>query len=164
MRENTFAPKNAIKLTSANPGNQKMPHNNNSDSPERRKHPRIFKKLPLKLKSNSFDLSAETLNISSSGACCQIDKYLEPMTKLSIIMMLPVKLKNNIVVTKKVSCKGVVVRTEKIREENKFNIAIFFSDVPNPDAKNINRYIETHLQSGPALNSEPIRRYPRGAN
>jgi c-di-GMP-binding flagellar brake protein YcgR len=140
-----------------------LPHNN-PDNSERRKHPRIFKKLPLELKIDSFDLATETLNISSSGVCCQIDKYLEPMTKVSIVLLLPLKLKNNTVVTKKVSCEGVVVRTEKNPAGNKFNIAVFFSDVPKSDAENINRYIETHLQSDPTHNSGGIRRYSLGAN
>jgi len=140
-----------------------LPHKN-PDNPERRKHPRIFKKLPLKLKINSFDLATETLNISSSGVYCQTDKYLEPMTKVSIVLLLPLRLKNNTVVTKKVSCEGVVVRTEKSREGNKFNIAVFFSDVPKTDAENISRYIETHLQPNPIHNSGGIQRYSLGAN
>ena len=138
--------------------------NNSPDSSEKRRHPRILKKLPLKLKIDSFDLSTETLNISSSGVYCQIDKYIEPMTKVSIVLLLPLKLKNNTEVTKKVTCKGVVVRTEKNSAGDKFNIAIFFSDVLEADAENINRYIETHLQSNPIHNSGGIRRYSLGAN
>lgn len=137
---------------------------NNPDNSERRQHPRIFKKLPLKLKIDSFDLTAETLNISSSGLYCQIDKYLKPMIKVSIVLLLPLKLKNNTRVTKKVSCEGVIVRIDKIQEENKFNIAIFFSDLPKTSAENISRYIETHLQPNPLHNSGGIRRYCLGAN
>ena len=165
MKENIFAPKNAIKPISISPNSQKMlPNNNPTDGSERRRHPRIFKKLPLKLKINSFDLATETLNISSSGVYCQIDKYIEPMTKVNIVLLLPLKLKNNTAVTKKVTCKGVVVRTEKNPAGDKFNIAIFFSDVPEADAENINRYIETHLQPNPIHNSGGIRRYSLGAN
>ena len=156
-----------------------LPNNNPADGSERRRHPRIFKKLPLKLKINSFDLATETLNLSSSGVYCQIDKYIEPMTKVSMLLILPLKLKNNTAVTKKVTCKGVVVRTEKNSAGDKFNVAIFFSDVPEAEAENINRYIETHLQSNPihkpagqcfgsqhsqSHNSGGIRRYSLGAN
>ena len=141
-----------------------LPNNNPADSSERRRHPRIFKKIPLKLKIDSFDLTTETLNISSSGVYCQTDKYIEPMTKVNIVLLLPLKLKNNTTVTKKVTCEGVVVRTEKNPAGDKFNIAIFFSDVPKADVENINRYIETHLQSNPIHNSGGIRRYSLGAN
>lgn len=141
-----------------------MPRNNNQDGPERRRHPRIYKKLPLKLELDSFDLTTETLNISSSGAYCQTDKYIEPMTKVSIVLVLPVKSKNNAAATKKVTCKGVVVRSEKDSTKDKFNIAIFFTDVPETDAKNINRYIETHLQPNPIHSSGCIQRYSLGAN
>lgn len=115
-------------------------------TPERRKHPRILKKLPLKVKVNSYNIVTETLNISASGAYCEIDRYIAPMTKVGLILLVPLRLKNNKTVTRKLSCEGVLVRIEKSKSsEGKFNIAIFFTHMKEPDLKNISRYVESHL-------------------
>ena len=114
--------------------------------PERREHLRIPKKLPLKVRVDSFDLVTETQNISSSGAYCQVDKYIEPMTKVGIILLLPIRQKNNKLLTRKLNCEGVVVRTEQSRDcAGKFNIAVFFNNMKKPDMKIVARYIESHL-------------------
>ena len=133
---------------------------------ERRKHPRIDKKLALKVKAGSFELVSQTQNISLSGVCCQVNKYIEPMTKVSIILLLPIRLKNNKTVTRKVNCRGIVVRAEKHEErKDKFNIAIFFNNMRQAALNTIHRYIENHLQVN--LSARPIdciSRYPSGAN
>lgn len=142
-----------------------MPRRNN-DMRERRKHPRITRKLPLKVKAGTFDLATETQNISLSGICCQVNKYIEPMTKVRITMLLPLKLKNNKTTAKKVNCRGIVVRAERPEgQENKYDIAVFFNDMRQPDINIIQRYIENHLQPNPS--SAPLdnlNRYPSGAN
>lgn len=107
---------------------------------ERRKHPRIKKKLPLKLKSQEFDLITETKNISASGAYCRIPRYLAPLTRLGISLILPSKNK-----TEKIDCKGVIVRTEE-NLDNTSDIAIYFNEIKKSDQKKISRYIDYHLK------------------
>lgn len=115
----------------------------NFNGQDRRLSPRIIKRVPLKVKVDSFDIVTETQNISSSGAYCQVDKYIAPMTKINIKVLLPVRHKNNRIVTKKMNCEGVVVRTEKsLTQEGKFNIAVFFNGLKKPDLHN---YIESHI-------------------
>jgi len=110
---------------------------------ERRRHLRIKKQLPLKIKGRDFDYVTETINISRSGAYCHIDKYIEPMTKLGIIILLPLKEKNRTAM-KKVHCHGVVVRTEESKKGG-YNIAIFFNEISGPDSQKIGKYVEDYI-------------------
>lgn len=101
---------------------------------EKRKNPRIDHGVPVKLCGPAGDFVTETRNISSSGAYCRIDKYLEPMTKLKITLLLPVKKKGRLAV-KKIVCGGVAVRVENIPFENAFNVAIFFNEIKSSDSR-----------------------------
>ncbi len=123
-----------------------------SPVPERRRHPRLDNNVPVKISCEDFDLVTETRNISCSGAYCQVNKFLEPMTKLKIHLLLPLK-KNDKVTTKKITCNGVVVRAESQPRDSRFNIAIYFSEMSIKDRKCLAEYIEVTLsnpQSNPA--------------
>lgn len=112
---------------------------------ERRKYPRLDRNLPLKISCDNFDIVTETKNLSSIGAYCEIDKYLQPLTKLKIILLLPLKSKKA-VVTKKISCQGVVVRTEAIPLKNdRYNIAIYFNDIQKKSMNIISDYVNSSL-------------------
>ncbi len=114
---------------------------------ERRRHPRLINNVPLKLSSENADVVTETKNLSCNGAYCRINKYLEPMTKLKIQLLLPFKSKAK-VTTKKVSCQGVIVRSESIPGAQYFDIAIYFNDIQQKDLNCLNDYINTLLDSG----------------
>ena len=111
---------------------------------ERRSHPRTEGNIPVKISSTEFDIVTETKNLSRTGAYCRINKYIEPMTKLSLHLLLPFK-RNNRIITKKVSCKGVIVRTESFPGNEDFCIAIYFNDIQNKDADCIAEYVSTTL-------------------
>ena len=111
--------------------------------PERRRYPRIQKELPLKLTTDDYDLVTQTKNISCIGAYCAVDRYIAPLTKLSILLLLPLQSKNRITTTK-VQCKGVVVRTEQSLPAG-FNIAIFFNEIGERDKKKIAKYVSQHI-------------------
>ena len=116
-----------------------------SSSQERRRDPRLTGSIPVKISSDDIDIVTETKNLSRSGAYCRISKYIEPMTKLKIHLLLPMKRQDK-VVTKKISCQGVIVRTESIPTEEGFNIAIYFQDIRSRDAENITDFINASLQ------------------
>ena len=117
---------------------------------ERRSFPRVKKNLPLKIRGGEFDIITETKNLSCAGAYCTADRYLEPMTKLKILMLLPNHSKRKIV-NKKVECEGVVIRAENSGLDNKqYNIAIFFSDIKEADRKKISDYVNNHLKTNEA--------------
>ena len=113
----------------------------NYPAKERRQFPRLSKNVPIKLCGDDYDVVTETKNLSCIGAYCQVDKYFEPMTKLDIHLLLPLKKKEKIV-TKKVSCRGVVVRVESQPAGENFKIAIFFNEIQKKDSKILSGFID----------------------
>jgi len=107
---------------------------------ERRQHPRIDGSIPLKISSGDFDIVTETQNLSRTGVYCRVIQYVEPMTKLKIHLLLPFR-RNEKITTKKVSCSGVIVRTEAIPGEDSFNVAIYFNDIQDRCADSIAEYV-----------------------
>ena len=112
---------------------------------DRRKDPRIDFSIPIKIEQDEGDLVTETRNISRSGIYCRVNRYIAPMTKLKISLLLPVKKKEKSTI-KKISCQGIVVRSEPIEGEAAFNTAIFFNEISQKDAKIIAEYVNTFLK------------------
>ena len=116
-----------------------------SSQQERRKHPRIIKNIPIKIFQEDGDIVTQTGNISRSGVYCRVNRRIEPMTKLKVSLLLPLR-KNGKNVTKKISCQGIVVRTEAIDAEKGYHIAIFFNDITHRDADIIADYVSSYLE------------------
>ncbi len=110
---------------------------------ERRKNIRVRKNIPLKLADTAFDIITETVDISSSGAYCRVTRNLLPMSKIEVVLLIPGK--DNGSPTRKMRCKGVVVRTEpaiiKGADKAHYNIAIFFTDISKKDQKIVEDFI-----------------------
>jgi len=110
---------------------------------ERRKNIRAKKNIPLKLADNAFDIITETVDISSSGAYCRVTRNLQPMSKIEVVLLIPGKDSDS--PTRKIKCKGVVVRTEpaiiKGADKAHYNIAIFFTDISKKDQKIAEDYV-----------------------
>lgn len=111
---------------------------------ERRRSPRLARNIPLKLCGEQSDVVTETHNLSCSGVYCRVNKYFDPMTRFDIHLLLPFK-KGDKVITKKVSCKGVVVRVESQPGNKFFNIAVFFNEIDKKNSALIAQYINSHL-------------------
>ncbi len=113
---------------------------------ERRQHPRVNFNLPIKISDTSRDLVTETKNVSASGAYCVVNKDIGLMTKLEIIILIPLK-KNNKKNLKKITCGGVVVRRDYIKNNgsSKYNIAIYFNDIKDTDRKLLTSYVNSVL-------------------
>ena len=122
----------------------------NKAGPERRKDLRLANNVPLKIFHDDGDIVTQTANISRSGAYCRVEKFIEPMTKLKINLLLPVK-KNGKNSSKRITCQGAVVRSEKIFTENAYNIAIFFNDITQRDSESIADYINNSLEQGKSV-------------
>ena len=110
------------------------------NSHEKRRHPRVDNNIPLKISTPAADLVTETKNISCSGAYCRVNKFLEPMTRLQLTLLLRQN-KSGKMVTKKITCGGVVVRTENIPGEDGFNTAIFFNEIHPRDTRVLTDYV-----------------------
>jgi hypothetical protein len=110
---------------------------------ERRRFPRAKKQLALKIKAEGFDFVTQTENVSCIGAYCSVNKHIPIMTRLSLILLLPMRSgeKNT---TAKIQCKGVVVRSESL-PDGRHNIAIFFNEINERNKDKIAQYINQHI-------------------
>ncbi len=121
-----------------------MIHSNSPQGQERRRHLRLDYVIPLKISSGEGDIVTETKNLSCSGAFCRMSRRLEPMTKLKIQLLLPLR-KDDKVITKKISCSGVVVRAQADLTGDYFETAVFFNDITPRDSNTINEFIHSLL-------------------
>jgi hypothetical protein len=112
---------------------------------EKRRHPRLESNIPVKISSDHGEILTETKNLSCSGAFCRVSQRLEPMTKLKVHLLLPVRKSDNIR-PKSITCKGVVVRVQAVEEGNYYDTAIFFNDIAPKDSRTINEFIESMLE------------------
>ncbi len=111
---------------------------------EKRKDQRIEKNVPIKICQEEGDVVTETANISRSGAYCQVNKYIEPMTKMKVHLLLPIR-KNGKNAAKKITCEGVIVRSEPASKDQCYNIAIFFSNISQRNLEAISDYVNVYL-------------------
>ena len=110
---------------------------------EKRRYPRLEKNLPIKIRAQDFDIVTQTKNISAIGVYCQLDKYIAPMTHLSIVLLLPVSAGK----VTKIQCEGIVARITEITQDKElaYNIAIFLNDISDKNINKISKYIMKHL-------------------
>ena len=109
---------------------------------ERRRSIRIEEALPFKIGAVGFELEATSLNISSSGAMCLLNRDIPLMTKLSLAITLTPPEPDPKRILK---IKGVVVRKEKDPLTEKFHVAIFFSGMSNADRRFFKRFVTSRL-------------------
>ncbi len=67
------------------------------------------------------------------------------MTKLKVYLLLPLR-KSDKVRPKKITCQGVVVRTQAVLGQDYYDTAIFFSDIAPKDSRTINEFIESVME------------------
>ena len=112
-------------------------------SQERRRFQRLKDDgLSLKLKLDDFDSITHTLNISSSGVYCKLDKELPLMSRVKLILMIPDANKENALRDLEVS--GIVVRQHPVTIDGvikHYDVAIFFEDLSAKDKDVIANYI-----------------------
>ena len=115
---------------------------------ERRKSLRLDKNLSIKLSDTEFDVLTETKNISASGAYCPVSKPLALMTKLNVVLLVPLKTSRTKII-KKINCCGVVVRQEQVQDNGKYayRVGIYFSDLKENDRKALSSYINSFRKS-----------------
>mgnify|MGYP001267526381 CR=1 FL=1 len=109
-------------------------------SQERRIAQRVKdEKLLLKIIVGGFDTSTHTLNISSSGLYCKVDKEIPLMSRVKLMLMIPDLAKND-KEAKGVEAEGVVVRTHPViidGQTKHYDVAIFFDTDLEPRARDI---------------------------
>ena len=113
-------------------------------SHERRKFPRVKDEgLSLKLRLDDFDSITHTVNISSSGAYCKLDKELPLMSRVKLMLMIPDPAEEGTL--KDLEVDGVVVRQHPVTIDGvirHYDVAIFFEDLSEKDKGVIASYIK----------------------
>ncbi len=112
---------------------------------ERRRSVRIAEPFLFKIGHQGYDVQAITLNISTHGAMCVVDKDIPMMSQLRIGLELPAQKPR--AKSKYLSLKGVLVRKEKDEKTGRFLIALYFSDLSSSDEKNLAQFIDRYLKA-----------------
>jgi hypothetical protein len=126
-------------------------------SQERRKGQRVDASLKLEVKvprpdGSHVPATMETLNISSSGIYFRSDHYIEPMTKLNMLLELPIR-SSQAEATRlgAAECEGIVVRVLPENEKNgntHYEVAVFFTQIDEQGMTNLQAHISTLLAVG----------------
>jgi len=118
---------------------------------ERRKYPRVTNdKISLKVKTDLFDATiSQSLNISASGVYCKVDKEIPLLSRVKILLMLPLENENKTIRITKVETDGVVVREHPVIEGGKllhYDVAIFFDNLSSKDRETVKEYVERNVR------------------
>ena len=110
---------------------------------ERRRHPRISKRLPFKFKTEDFDIFAETINLCCNGVYCTVNDSVPLMTRLKVVLALPHGRRDDEL--DYLECNGIVVRVEKDKSEanNKSvnNLAIYFNEIGESEKARLESFL-----------------------
>lgn len=112
---------------------------------ERRRSIRIAEKLPFSIGRQGYEAEAVTMNISSTGVLCLVDKDFPLMTQFKLALTLPGNGRAS--KAKVISMKGVLVRKDKDPSSGKHLFAIYFSDIKPADRLFLQKYIESRLSA-----------------
>ncbi|MFH2052322.1 MAG: PilZ domain-containing protein [bacterium] len=126
----------------------------NADNMERRRAQRVNASLNLEVRVPRVDgseltASLETINISSSGIYFKSDHFIEPMTKLAMVLEVLVS-SNGGDSYAPVPCEGLVVRSNPEAEVegcNNYEIAVFFTQIEPGGAENLEKHIALLLDN-----------------
>ena len=124
-----------------------------SESNERRRAPRADARLRVDLgaAADGDALTVETLNVGAGGVYVQVPRFIEPLTKLSLSMIIPAPTPDEEPV--RVDTEAIAVRTLPEAEDpavEYYEVACAFLNLPDEFRDAINRYILTHQTRTPA--------------
>ena len=118
---------------------------------DRRRSQRVTANLKLEVKLPRPDWSLETstletINISSSGVYFKSDHFIEPLTKLAMVLDVTVPADDPSCdpVVAPVPCEGIVVRTTPEAETEgcaDYEVAVFFTSLEAGGSENLERHI-----------------------
>ena len=123
---------------------------------ERRKSGRVNARLKLEVKVPRDDGSQETanletINISSSGIYFKTDHFIEPMTKLAMVLevSVPSDSGDDEIELAPVPCEGLVVRIrpETVQEDcSEYEVAVFFTNIDALGSANLEKHISLMIE------------------
>jgi len=122
---------------------------------ERRKSHRVEARVPVQLEAREVEvrgkiIPAESANLSEGGVYCEIEKYLPPLTRVAITLLLPA-FGGEHAKPREIKAEGVVVRNISVREGRKivkYRIACAFTSISDEQRAIVREYIIWHLLRG----------------
>jgi c-di-GMP-binding flagellar brake protein YcgR len=115
-------------------------------SSERRRHERRKIRLSATIGTKPDDPkvsipSALILDLSLGGAYCEVDRFVEPLTK--VLLTIDFKTAGEVAPHGETAvCRGVVVRTEpEPGKADKFRMGILFTEISRPDKEKLQRFL-----------------------
>ncbi len=115
---------------------------------ERRRAERVEANLAVTVMGGPSEAKGKAHNISANGIYFESPYFLAPLTKVRLELIIPEpdpRKKES-----PVTCDGVVVRVEPEQKDpgiSKYDVAIFFTLVPESSQKILERYIRSRLSS-----------------
>ena len=122
---------------------------------ERRRHKRVKIRLGASIGTKTEDPrvsipSAVVLDLSLGGAYCEVDRYVEPLTKV----LLTIDFETSDAVDPlggTAVCRGVVVRTEPdAGETGRYRMGILFTEISRPDKEKLQRFLADWVEGDEA--------------
>jgi hypothetical protein len=116
-------------------------------SNERRRAQRIEASLAITVSDRPGEVMGRTLDISTNGVYFQTPHFIEPLTKVKLMLMIPVH-EGSDDEGQPVICDGVVVRVEPENYDpsvSQYHIAVFFTFVSESSKDILESYIKRRL-------------------
>jgi len=115
---------------------------------ERRKSHRVEVRVPVRLEEREEEprgkaIPGQSANLSEGGVYCDVEKYLAPLTKVGISLLLPA-FGERFSQPREISAEGVVVRTlpeKQGRKVARYRIACCFTNMDVNEKELIREYI-----------------------
>ena len=112
---------------------------------ERRRDPRVARRLTLTIADAREPVTTETKNVSRSGILCEVDRPIPLMEKVQISLELP----GRFGASRRITCDGVVVRQERLPSNNgrpaRYELAIFFTRMSPQHRRYLEEYVSDAL-------------------
>ena len=121
---------------------------------ERRKSHRVEARVPIQLvekeELKGRIIPAESANLSEGGVYCEVDKYLPPLTKVAMTLLLPA-FGGKHAKPQEIEAEGIVVRNvpqKQGRRIVRYRIACAFTSISEEQKEIVREYIIWHLIGG----------------
>jgi hypothetical protein len=118
---------------------------------DKRRHPRISSRVPVRSGDPADRLEMESLNLSLEGVYCTASRYLPVMTKLRVTLQLPPIAGPKSDADAEIEAEAVVVRIDpgEDADAGKYNVALFFSKMGKEDRIRLAEYLDFEHKSRP---------------
>jgi len=112
---------------------------------ERRRAARVEVAIPLDVSGDGGETRGETVNISMNGVYFRSDRYIDPLTKVRMGLVIPPANDGD---EEKAMFDGVVVRTEPETEEpdvTEYRIAVYITYMSKDSRGILSEFINRHI-------------------